>query len=361
MKPMIKVLLKLALTGGAISAIWLLAFTQDPQEPIGEVKPAVADIGFLSGKDGNEFTRAMASVGLKPRPYDLNGNVMYFAAGTTDKSPAEIEAIINDALVEHGVNSKDRSKEPPATGAMANWEFPTNPDNAKGNWEAFQRNVQRSKPDTQAMMDGEVVTTVREPNFVRMVGVDWNETPEQLLERAKNHELDRSEQAPKSFMGGYKFVEAMYDRATGETEISAVWTAKGFEPRKMDNTAFIQQEADPNVPACIGCTRDFRMQSLDKSEPIRSNKWHTLSSPSKTYDFYVRAMTARGWKESGVQPILDRAGEIVPELGNIEGRILNLEKDDQTMQLVLIPDGKGGTEIFSTERYAGANSILKGR
>lgn len=357
-KSLLRIVLKLGLAGAVICAIWFLALTQDPVEPVGEVAPAHADVNWFQGKDGGEFTRAMASLGLKPRPYDLNGNVIYFASGTADKTPTEIEGIVQDTLVQYGVNSKDYSKEPAMGTEVGAWQMPKDP-NAQADWDAFQANIDKTRGGRDAMMNGEVITTIREPSFVRMVGVDWNQSVDEVVERMKSESADATpDLAPKSLMGGYKFVEAMYDPGSGKTDITAVWTGKEFDARKMDNTAFVQQEADPNVPACIGCTRDFRMQALDKDEPLRANKWHTLSSPKTTYDFYVKAMSQRGWRISKSQDILDKAAEIVPQLAAIQGKILNLEKDGKTMQIAFVPDGQGGTDIFSQERFEEAMSTI---
>lgn len=350
--------LKLAATGGVIAAIWFVALTTETNV---EVPEAHADIlGLNIGDDGQGFTRAMESLGLEPRPYDFNGNVMYFAAGTTPKTPAELEPIFAQALQKHGVNKRDASKVPAmATAAAQNWRFPSNPDGEQPPEELFE-NFARLEPQGGAMVDGEVVTVAREPDLLRMVGMEWNSTKDEMLEQMKTGDVPAQESGMKKFMGGYKYIEANYDRNDGTTSITAVWNAdREFDASKMDNTSFLSSPPDANIPPCMGCDRRYRMKSLAADEPIQGNNWHTNMSMTQTYDYYKNAMAARGWTVSEAQKVLDKAAEVVPELAALEGRVLNLEQDGKTMQIVLIPSEEGGTEVFSQERFQGAPQILK--
>ena len=358
MNSIIRNILKLGLAGAVIAGIWFVALTQDATEPAGEVATAHADVAaFLVGDDGGNFTRAMVSLGLEPRPYDFNGNKMFFAAGATQKSPTELESIISDALVEYGVNETATTSKPPATLAASAWEFPTGPDD-EGEVDTVLENLERLRPHGESMLNGDVVTVRRDKDLLRMVGVDWNGTKKELIDNAER-EMPTREISAKKLMGGYRYIEAMHDPADGRTDITAVWSAdEDFDADKMDNTAFLQQAPDPNVPSCMGCSRTVRMQSLAKDEPVQANHWHTNMGLNNTYEFYKSAMATRGWKQSNVQVLLDQASQIVPELAEIEGRILHLEREGKAMQIVLLPSTRGGTDVFSNERFEGAESIL---
>ena len=101
----------------ASSAILLIAFAFLTLTP-GEdkiIEPANADIySFVGLDEKNNFSRAMQSMGIKPRAYDFNGNIMYF--GTTrvpnSRSAREVAEMVQDQLVESGVNRKNYLHEP---------------------------------------------------------------------------------------------------------------------------------------------------------------------------------------------------------------------------------------------------------
>lgn len=343
---------KLAVAGATVWGVAFYILASAPptvEKPVGDVKSAEADISWFNvGSDGHEFTRAMAAAGLEPRPYDLNGNLMYFANGKVDKTPAEVEEAIQKILVDHRVNSKSYAGAKTNESLMLAGDFSIKEGAAKFADDAGNAEV------SAAMLNGEVVPTSRRNDYVAMTGIDYGKSKDEIMAALQAGEIKSLKDIePKS----YKFFEATYEPDTGMTDLQAVWTAGEFDPKKMNNTAFKQQEPDPNIPACMGCERQVRFQSLAADEPVRANRWNTMMSLDQTYQFYQRAMANRGWKESGVQEKLDRLGN-AGVLTGIQGKVLNLEQNGKSMQIILISDGAGGTMVMSQERYSGAERTI---
>lgn len=350
---------KLGFAGATVAGIGWAILTLDvsPEAAPGTVATAEADIIDTAVADGTEFSRAMASLGLRPRAYDFNGNVMYFASGYADgKSPYEVMDIVQNEMVYYGVNSKNwLSEKPVAVKFAGQGHFQQTFDPAQG----FQKAKLEALEDTgvaNAMLKGEIVPLVKEKNYVVMGGV----TPQRdVAEVVEQFQKDGARSPIKDYLGGYRFIDATDEPGENRTMVTAVWTNDDFDAKKMDNRAFKQQPADPNVPACVGCEREFRMQSLQKDEPFRQNKWTARNAGlDETYAFYQRAMATRGWTESGVQSKLDRLAPHFPEINNVPGRMLNMQKDGRTMTITLIPAPNGGTEVYSSEQFDDTQGTL---
>lgn len=350
MKTLVKNITKLSLAGATICGIAFYFVTTAPtaDAPLA-VNEVEADVAWFDvASDGHEFTRAMAAAGLEPRPYDLNGNVIYFANGKVDKTPAEVESALQKILVEHRVNSKSYAGAQTNESLAARGKLRTEDDVAKLGEKLGGNEL------SEAMLAGEVVPTSRTKDYVAMSGIDYGMSKDEMMAAIEAGDIkDLSDLEPQ----GYNFIEATYEPETGMTDLQAVWTAKEFDAKKMNNTAFKQQEPDPNVPSCMGCERQVRFQSLSKDEPMRANRWNTQTTVDQTFKFYATAMANRGWKESGAQMKLNRLHDAGVMLG-VDGKILNLEQDGKTMQIVMIPDGVGGTLVMSHETYKGAESTF---
>lgn len=346
-------LMKLALAGGVICAIGFVVVAQDasPDSTPGEVRSAQADIADLaSGRDGTEFSRAMLALGFKPRTYDLNGNVMHFASGyVEDKTPTEAMNIVQEEMVQYGVNSRNWLKEAPLARSVANQEMA---DRLREQPEAIDRHQEQA----EAMLDGELVVMRHERDYISVGSVDPRKGMDEVW---SDYAAAGGEKPMRDQLGAYRFVDATAEPELNRTLMTAVWTQKEFDSAKLENRAFKQQPADPNVPACVGCERSFRMQSLDSDEHFNHNLWTTRDqSLDRTYEFYSRAMAARGWRESGVQAKLNRLAVHLPEVAALPGRTMNFEKDGKQLTMTLLPSVDGGTAVFSSEEYEGAQLLM---
>lgn len=347
-----KNLAKVGAAGGVIFAIGFAFVTQDPKvEEVGPAK-AQADIQDFIGAPASKsakFTEAMVGLGLTPRTYDFNGNVMYFAVGTSHKGvkPMEMMDKIQEHLVDYGVNKKNHSDMVPMQqqARKINWDEASQSDEKMH--AAFEPLAKAADP---LLDDGDIVPVHVSEHYVEMVGVDTNrdlKDPAALAE-------DESNRKVRNLMGGYKYIDATWDG--DRTEITAVWTAEDFSAERHEGEGLGQSPPDPDVPTCMGCVRDYRMQTIDKSDAFQANMFATNVDVEQTYQFYKRAMVDRGWYETGAQPMMDRLAEYMPELREVQhqGRILNLERDGQAMQLAIIPDAEAGTRVLTLHETSGA-------
>lgn len=155
MNTFIRNISKLTVAGATICGIAFYMVTTAPsaEAPLA-VNEVQADVAWFDvASDGHEFTRAMAAAGLEPRPYDLNGNVIYFANGKVDKTPAEVESALQKILVEHRVNTKSYAGVPTNESLAARGRLATQEDVAKLGDKMGNNEL------SEAILAGEVVPT----------------------------------------------------------------------------------------------------------------------------------------------------------------------------------------------------------
>ncbi|MBA2661268.1 MAG: hypothetical protein H0U74_03180 [Bradymonadaceae bacterium] len=343
MKHVLLALLKLTAAGSVIATIaWLVLVTS----PEGEVaQPAQAVIfDLFGGADSSaEFGKVIANSGLEPRPYKYNGNVMFFAAGETEKSPSDVLDYYQREFVARGINKKNHKDTTPMKGALAQ-SFLPGADNARA--------LDDADPASKAILAGEIVPFQTGSDYVAMGGMvlsDAKLSNEQRLEKM----LEEDKYDYEAKFKGFRWVDAAYDRDVKRTQITAVWTDNDFDAAKMNGTAFVEEPGDPEIPACIGCYRDFRVESLSPKERFSANQFRTTTALDTTNNFYTVAMEKRGWKLSGAQPALDKLAKFIPELADInqEGRMLDLERGDSNISIVMVPNDDGSTRVFTLQAH----------
>lgn len=347
-------ILKLGLAGGVIAAIALVIMTQDPTSAHVGPADATADItglDFAPKTKSGKFTEAMVGLGMQPRVYDYNGNVMFFAVGQSKPgaTPRDILRDVQQHLVDEGINEKNHADSTPlmATMRSVDWQrFKSDRDVENGPLAAL------NEKSEQLMLRGDVVPTIVTDDYVEMVGIDHDANLD-----FSDLNTEMPQQRLSQMMGGYKFIDATWDEATQRTEVTAVWPADGFDGERMAGRGQ-QSPPDPEVPACIGCTRDHRMQTLDDGDKFSSNMFHTNLDVQSTYDYYRQVMTQRGWQESGAQPMLNRMEPHFPMLADLqqEGRLLNFVRDGETMQLTVLREDDG-TRVVSAHDAEGAQRM----
>ena len=344
---------KLGLAGGVIFGIAGLILTQNPETATVGPRPAKADIGdFLSGhgSESAKFTEAMVALGLEPRVYDYNGNVMYFASGyAPNKRPTEILRTVQEHLVEYGVNAENHSDVVPMQRAAKSVDW--------GTVETWDDEIEQLGPASSAVLNGDVVPTQVSENQIQMVGMEFDQNFDEATELYRDENGEIRPAKIKHMMAGYKYVDAAWEPQMKRSTITAVWSGENFKAGRMDGTSDDQSAPDPAVPSCMGCDRDFRFQSLNTNEPFQSNMWTSNLQVQRTYDFYKGTMEARGWTETGAQPYLDRIGEIIPQVDQMGGKLLNLEKGDESIQLAIVADPAGGTNVITLHQTDGAQLV----
>ncbi len=342
MTRLIWTLSKLTAAGATIAAIGWLVLLGSPQGEIAQ--PAEATIFDLFGNTQDttvQFGKVIADSGLQPRAYKYNGNQLFFAAGETELSPTEVLAHYQREFTAHGVNKTNHTNSNPINTSFMNGLF----EGADR-----EKTLVDAEPVTNAMVSGDIVPLNVSPTHVSMGGMVLSDAKDSKEERLdKMIEQDKYDYAEK--FKGFRWIDAIFDPEVNRTQITAVWSDSNFDVAKMNNTAFVQEPADPEIPACIGCSRNFRVESLSPNEPYSANQFRTRSSLDITHKFYESAMQRRGWTSTGAQPALDRLAAFIPEVAelNQEGRLLDLERGDSTISIVMVPLDDGTVNITTLQ------------
>lgn len=335
MKKLLLIALKLALSGSAIGAI---AWTMLTLHPDGEVETAQADIvdmfpGILNAE--HRFGRMMDDTGMKPRTYDINGNVVHFAVGSTAMKPLEVLDFYQSRLVREGINKKKYTDIPQERIVRTERGEEVNPVTLEA---------------ANAMLLGEVVPIVKHPEYVAMGGIVPKNGANNIDELVGNWKpsskgvLDLNDQ-----IEAFRFIDAQYDEAIERSTVTATWSDHNFNAHKMEDAHAVDVEPDANIPSCIGCKRRFRMASLNKDEDFVANQFVTPTAPHIIYDFYRTAMLNRGWDDSETQEMLDKLTPFVPYLQELDGKVLNFERDGRHVSIFIAPDDDGQTSITAVE------------
>ncbi len=332
-------LVKLGLCGAVIAGIASLfvIFSED-----GTVRDAEADLFDViprSALGKPTFDDVIASSGLEARPYDHNGNMVKSAVGVSELSPTALAQHYQEQFVKAGINSKvyDQSL---FTHEVLSVEDAIAIDDD----EALER--QRI-----AMLNGEVVPLRLTDEHVALGGIVPHESTgdiEEILNNWRKNphgivDLDEN-------MAGFRYLEAR--RAVGErqTTVSATWSVdQNFDARRSHNPRQAAARPDPNVPACIGCSRVNRLAALDSSEPYVLNHFETTESIDNTEYFYRQAMTERGWSLSEASDILRRLEPHVPYLMGLEGDFLSFERGDRFLTIYQVPTAPGKISVITME------------
>ncbi len=352
MKNTALVIIKLVGAASIICLVALVFLVVSPDEKEALVKTADADIYMLDGSpDKNKYKNAVAALGIKARPYDFNGNIMFFGTARIHNSASAEETanLVQEELVHAGVNKRNYiNHQTVLASTMARNLSP-------------EQEIENSE-SRKAMLAGELVPTRKTKNVYEMSGVlGLGSTADAFIEKtARMSENEIKGKRVSDLFNGYRYLEVRQDEGSRTAEILTVWTDDDFDAGKLTNEEGVQQSPpDEKIPACVGCKRVRRVAALDKTEPYNINKWNTTSNMDETYDFYLKAMTNRGWKESGKQRVLNKMAELIPNVARLRGRGLSLEKDGEVIEITILPRSTGGgAQVFSMEQYMDTQPTL---
>ena len=209
MKKLIITVAKFGLSGALICGIAAIFLVADERGSVSDAEADIATNVPVKHIAGHDFTEVVAKTGMRPRPYEVNGNEVYFAVGYTDEGPDEILRAYQKKFVASGINAQ---------------EFNTIPD-AK-----FERTMQdlmsikdaRSLEDLQkfdmdeyeqaynlAMLNGGVVPISQRPGYVAMGGMVSKDESEKLEDVFGGWDAAQNPEAQLGgFMDGFRFIDA---------------------------------------------------------------------------------------------------------------------------------------------------------
>ncbi len=342
--------LKLAASGALICGIAAIFLIADER---GSVSDADADIVTnvpVKHVAGHDFTEVVAKTGMRPRPYEVNGNEVYFAVGYTDEEPNEILEAYQKKFVASGINKREFNSIPKAKfdrtmeDLVSIKEARSLEDLEKFDMDEYELDY------NLAMLNGGVVPISQRPGYVAMGGMVSKEKSEKLDDVFGGWNVAQNPEAELGgFMDGFRFIDA---QKVGEkrTRVTSVWSRDKFDFDKMDDPN--QKGVTPVTvtPACIGCSVGTQMKSLSPSEPYRMSNMYTSQSRADVIAFYDKAMRNRGWEPGDASQAM---GYVKRELGVLEGvDVLNFTKGGMESTITVFPDPSGAkTQVAIVESF----------
>ena len=341
---------KLGLSGALICGIAAIFLVTDPH---GEVTEAEADIAAkvpVKHVAGHDFAEVVAKTGMRPRPYEVNGNEVYFAVGYTDEEPEEILQAYQKKFVASGINTRvfDRVPDAKFERTMQDLvdlkEVDSLEDLRKYDMDEYERDY------NLAMLNGGVVPISQRPGYVAMGGMVSKEKSEKLEDVFGNWSPEHNPDAKLGgFMDGFRFIDAQ-KVAEKRTRVTSVWSRDKFDFDKMDDPNKEGVAPVTQTPACIGCSVGMQMKSLSPSERYRMSNMYTSKSRADVIAFYDKAMRNRGWQPTDASEAM---GYVKRELGVLEGiDVLNFTKDGMESTISVFPDPSGyQTQVAVVESF----------
>ncbi len=347
------VTLKLGFSGALIFAIAAVFLVVSDDGEISEAQADLYDLQPLSIHKHGDFERVIKDSGLEPRPYDFNGNHVNFAVGESGLTPEQLlehyqtrfeRAGINSRVYEESMFGLMGSDKPDATDELAE--------------------------TTSGFLSGEMVPLSITEDHVAMAGLlnavdpdspEFDEFREQLESQSNEihdpaqlaqyiHNLSERHLPPSSQIGGeiyedsidgFRYLEAHREPGSSYTTVVSSWSDGDFDANKISDPDAHGVGADAEVPACIGCQRDNRLEALSDDEPFVLNQFRSpFSTPDEITSFYDRAMTNRQWERVDVDQGLSDLVPHIPELQQMPGEMANFRRGDEHLT-VFIPDRHG--------------------
>lgn len=301
------------LGAGAVVAAIAFAVAIVGEDGLGSVLHAdIFDISPGAAPDQQQFEDALRSLGHDdPQTYELNGNIVHFSVDYTREDPRRVARRYQEEFVRQNIN--DRVYDSLAPDAAAELR--------------------------EARLTGQIAPVRLSSDRVVMGGMitenratDPDELIEQLGSVDDANELFRS----------HRWVEIVDDPQSAYTKVLATWSDDDFSfenmlPGATDAKASANNPgADPEVPACPGCTRVNQFNDLNEGRGYRSNIFVSPAQLQDVLGFYRRAMQRRGWQESDFQGVHDELREVVDYQGD-ELRVLSFERDDEKLEIFAYP------------------------
>ncbi len=348
MKKLVTSLGKILLAGATIAAIWtLMLVVSDEGEPT--VKEADADIMSLAmGGETNtdKFVDALDNLGMdEPRPYDWNGNKVFFSTQLTNESPEQVLVRFQREFVRAGINSKpfDDSVRPADSSIDPNRWQAMPKDQAEDASEQLEERWDRDS----AFFGGGIVPITVDKDYVAMAGTVSKSQAKDGFDFLK--ELHKKKGKPLTeHVGAMRFIEAT--NVGKGTRVNAIWSDEDIEFSKFTATEKASNVSmSARIPSCMGCTRLMRFAGeAEEEQGYVMNIYEGTLSVGETVEFYERAMANRGWRLAKSTTMLRRLEQqgVKPRTN---GEVLSFEKDGEFATILVHPEaGKTSVQVMES-------------
>lgn len=332
--------LKLALSGAMIFGIATLFVVLSDDGTVPEAQADLTNLVSRTHAQHHDFARVIARAGLEPRPFDHNGNQIFFAVGESDRSPKDLLTYFQREFKAAGINS-DIYTEPtmPFTDTL----------------EEYQRVVSSEAQEkaNHAMLNGEIVPYHVTDDFVSMGGIvphrktnsgddllhDWRPNADGVPDIATNARA-------------FRYLEARRDPSTGVSVVTSSFSDNYFDFKKaIGDGPVAGVGVDPDVPSCVGCERRHRLKGLSGIDPFTLNQFESPRSADATVSQYRSAMINRGWQPTKSDDLLEALREFIPEIAYYSDYMINFERGDEAIGIVVSPNRHGTSSVITLQAH----------
>ena len=329
----------------ALVAAFALVFTILSQD--GDISDASADVTDLvprSVMEHESFERVVAESGLEPRPYDMNGNLVHFAAGESHLSPQELADYYQHKLIRAGINSMyyESGIQEQAMEQALEYQKSNPVQEREAGTQSGDQDIEVSDQELElfeshnqqnhAMLNGEVVPLHIGENRVTLAGIqpkrqsaNLEDINHEWLRDPVHNEIDLARN-----MNSYRFIEAYRRPGEQVTTVNATWSEEEqFDGELMQDPSSLDHDSRVQLPTCPGCERVQRHQGLHHEEPYTLNQFKVRTPPSNVHSFYTETLGGEGWSPSGEDSLLDQLGARIPELGQLTGQSVTYKRGNE--------------------------------
>lgn len=349
-------LAKLGLAGASIAAIAAMVMLGAPStEHV--VAPAQADILDLfprAARSDSAFSQLMYDEGIAGRPFDYNGNMVFFGAKTASDSPRHGLNNLQQKFVERGINEKVHLKSLSEQGLLHSFDeehvqalLELKDPSAKPSslFDTMSKeDLARRGALASDVLNGEIIPILNHDDYISMSGIIPKKKGQKVDPMTLNQKWKPNANGVVDLMDhtkGHRFIDLTREE-DGSTTTTATWADKDFNAHKIKpDYDGANTSSDTEVPACIGCSRTFRIEGLNKNnDPFTTNQYLTQGRPDEVSEFYEQAMTRRGWKRATSQTPLFDLSQKVPSLQGLHTDVMLFERDNQYVNVFLTDDGE---------------------
>ncbi len=347
---------KLGLAGASILIIAsvVLLTGPSPEDGVSSAQADIVDIFPRAARSDHAFSQLMYDEGIPARPFNYNGNVIYFGAKNERNTQPRVELHhLQQKFVERGINEEVHTQSLSEQGLLHSFTeehvqaLSDLADPSKDSSAFFDNmkpeDVQRRGELASKVLNGEIIPILNHDDYISMSGIVPKDKGTKVTHMNVNEVWERNEEGVVDVMHntqGFRFMDLTRED-DGTTSTTATWADKDFDARKIKPDYDGPGAAvDTNVPACVGCSRTFRIEGIDKNnDPFTTNQYSAQSSTEELESFYTEALGRRGWEITQNQDPMKKLFEQVPDLQGLDTKVVMFKRDDQYINVFLSDRG----------------------
>ena len=321
----------------ALIAMAFLTMNPDPEQPVKQAEADIFELGMGPADKQDLFVQSLKDLDMeKPRPYDWNGNKFYFSMKQTKQSPLEVMREFQQKFAENGVNSRAYLTEVPTLDKatpVLELKDASKEQRAKSA-EIYKQNLER----LDDFFNGGVIPVHASEDYIAMSGSTPKIKSENSLEYLKN--MAEARQTLGESVRAMRFIDARRNRQTGLTTVTATWSDRDLDVKKLTNRSdTMSLNVDPDIPACMGCTRLMRFAGEDKEEAYVDHVFAGSGSVQQIMAFYDHALKSRGWMPGDSSYALEKfMNKGLPTTQNTNARVRYYARGNTFLTVLAYPD-----------------------